>query len=144
MSTRTRARSVFFFFKTLSTSKCYPSKNCVALLSWFRVYHSDGYVSSNVSYVTVSHRTYCHAAGLRLVEFSVSKWLELTFLPHSLIKNSNFTIGNLQKVQKKKPLGLKCLLLCVSILEVFTQLHDALAYHENSWTSTASYRDFLQ
>ena len=39
-------------------------------------------------------------------------------------------MGNLQEVQKNEPLGCKYLLLCVSKLEVFTQLPPA--YHENS------------
>ena len=38
--------------------------------------------------------------------------------------------------------GCKYLLLCVSKLEVFTQLPPD--YHENSWTSMVSYKDFLQ
>ena len=49
---------------------------------------------------------------------------------------------NLQEVQKNEPLGCKYLLLCVSKLEVFTQLSPA--YYENSWTSMVSYGDYIQ
>ena len=72
----------------------------------------------------------------RLVEFSVSKWLKLTqfhlFTPLFDWKNK-FCNGKLKptrSTKKNEPLGCKYLLLCVSKLEVFTQLPPA--YHENS------------
>ena len=75
----------------------------------------------------------------RLVGFSVSKWLKLTqfhlFTPL-------FATGKPTVSTKNEPLGCKYLLLCVSKLEVFTQLPPA--YHENSWTSMVSYGDYIQ
>ena len=72
----------------------------------------------------------------RLVKFSVSKWLKLTqfhlftsFLPHSLDEKSNFARGKPTRSTTNEPLGCKYLLLCVSKLEVFTQLPPA--YNEN-------------
>ena len=70
----------------------------------------------------------------RLVEFSVSKWLKLTqfhlFTPLFHWKKEFCNGKNLEEVQENENLGCKYLLLCVSELEVFTQLLPA--YHENS------------
>ena len=70
----------------------------------------------------------------RLVEFSVSKWQKLSqfhlFTPLFDWKKEFCNGKNLQEVQKNEPLGCKYLLLCVSKLEVLTQLPPA--YHENS------------
>ena len=125
--------------------KCYPFKNYVALLSWFRDYHFDGSVSSNVCYVMWSHGTDCHAESLagRVQCFKVAKIDPVSpFYPTLWLNKAILQQENLQEVQKNEPLRGKYLLLCVSKLEVFTQLPPA--YHENSWTSTVSYRDFLQ
>ena len=50
----------FFLLQSSRHRKCNSFKNCVALLPGFRDCHYDGSVSSNVRYVTCSHRTYCH------------------------------------------------------------------------------------
>ena len=71
--------------------------------------------------------------GRQLVEFSDSKWLKLTqfhLFTHSLVEKSNFAMGKPTRSTKNEPLGCKYLLLCVSKLEVFTQLPPA--YNENS------------
>ena len=125
--------------------KCSSFMNRVALLPWFRDRHFDGFVSSNVRYVTCSHRTDCHAelpAG-RVHCLKMAKIDPVSpFYPTLWLKKPTLQWGNLQKSTKKEPLGCKYLLLCVSKLEVFTQLQPA--YHENSWTLMVSYRDFLQ
>ena len=61
MSTRILARLIFSSSKYRWHRKCNSFKNCVALLPGFRDCHFDGSISSNVRYVTCSHRTYCHA-----------------------------------------------------------------------------------
>ena len=81
----------------------------------------------------------------RLVEFSVSKWLKLT--PSQLFTplfdwKKEFCNGKPTRRKKGEPLGCPYLLLWVSKLEVFIQLPPA--YHENSWTSMVSYRDYIQ
>ena len=90
-------------------------------------------MSSNVCYVTCSHETGCHAlspAG-RAQCFKVAKIDPVSpFLSHSLDEKSNFVMGKLTRSTKNEPLGCKYLLLCVSKLEVFTQLLPA--YNENS------------
>ena len=63
------------------------------------------------------------------------------FYPTLLLKKGILQWENLQEVQKNEPLGCKCLLLCVSKLEVFTHL--PAAYNENSCTSMVSYRDYI-
>ena len=98
-------------------------------------------LSLQVCYVTCSDGTDCHAES----PAGVSKWLKLTqfhLLLHSLIEKSNFAKGKPTRSTKNEPLGCKYLLLCVSKLEVFTQLPPA--YNENSCTSMMSYRDFLK
>ena len=136
----------FFFFKTdCRHRKCYSFKNCVALLPWFRDCHFDGSVSSNVCYVTCSHGTDCHAespAG-RVQCLKMAKIDPVSpFYPTLWLEKGILQWENLQEVQKSEPLGCKYLLLCVSKLEVFTQLPSA--YHENSWTSVVSYGDNIQ
>ena len=59
-----------------------------------------------------------------------SRRTSFTFLPHSLHEKSNFAMGKPTTSTKNEPLGCKYLLLCVSKLEVFTQLPPA--YNENS------------
>ena len=87
------------FFKTLSASKCYFSKNCVALLPWLR-------------------------------PFYLTLWLE-----------KQLCNGETYKKYEKRAFAVQISTLCVSKLEVFTQLPPAC--NENSWTSMASCRDFL-
>ena len=128
MSTRTIAHLIFY-----SSKHCrhhYPSKNFIALLSWFCDCHFDGYVSSNLRYGTCSHRTYV-TQSRRLVEFSVSKWLKLTqfhlFASLFDLQKSNSAMWKPTRNTKNKALT-----------------HLPLAYHENSWTLMVSYRDYLQ
>ena len=89
--------------------------------------HFDVSVSSHVRYVTCSHeQIVTQSPGL--VEFTVSKWLTLTqfhLFTHSLIEKRNFAMGKPTRSTKNEPLGCKYLLLCVSKLEVFTQLPPA-------------------
>ena len=125
--------------------KCYYFKNCVALPPWFRDCHLDGSISSNVRYVTCSHGTDCHAespAG----SVQCSKMTRIdpvsTFYPTFWLTKGILQWENLQQVQKGEPLGCPYLLLRVSKLEVFIQLPPA--YHENSWTSMVTYRDYIQ
>ena len=138
MNTRILARLIFSSSKYCRHRKCNSFKNCVVLLPGFRDCHFAGSVSSNVRYITCSHRKYCHAesrAG-RVQCFKMAKIDPVsTFYPTLWLKKETFKWEN-------EPLDCKYLLLCVSKLEVFTQLPPA--YHENSWTSMVSYRDFLQ
>ena len=66
-------------------------------------------------------RWLCHVLSrrVRLVGFSVSKWLK----PHSLFRKSNFATGKPTRSTKNEPLELimKYLLLSVSKSEVFRQ-----------------------
>ena len=64
------------------------------------------------------------------------------FYPTLWLKKAILQQENLQEVQKNEPLRGEYLLLCVSKLEVFTQLLPA--YHENSSTLMVSYRDYIQ
>ena len=134
-----QARLIFFFFKILSGSK-------MALR-----YYRD---SVTVILTAPSLQTYVMSRAVteqivtqsrRLVEFSVSKWLKLTqfhlFTPLFDWKKQ-LCNGKTTKNTKNEPLGCKYLLLCVSKLEVFTQLPPT--YHEDSWTSMVSYRDYIQ
>ena len=65
-----------------------------------------------------------------------------TFYPTFWLKKGILQWENLRQVQKSEPLGCPYLLLRVSKLEVFIQL--PLAYHENSWTSMVTSRDYIQ
>ena len=109
MSTRILARLIFSSSKYRWHRKCNSFKNCVALLPGFRDCHFDGSFSSNVRYVTCSHRTYCHAesrAG-RVQCFKMAKVYQvLTFYPTFWLKKATFQWEN-------EPLGCKYLLLCV-------------------------------
>ena len=141
MSTRILARLIFSSSKYCRHRKCYSFKNCVALLPWFRDCHFDGSASSNVRYVACSHETDCHAespAG-RVQCFKMAKIDPVSPFTHSLIDKSNFAKRKSTRSSKNEHLGCKCLLLCFSKLEVFTQLPPA--YHENSWSSMVSYKD---
>ena len=78
----------------------------------------------SVRYVTCSHGTDCHAE-LPAGRFHCLKMAKIDpvspFYP-TLIEKSNFAMGKPTKSTKNEPLGCKYLLLCVSKLEVFTQL----------------------
>ena len=139
------ARLTFSSSKYCRNRKCYSFKNCVALLPWFRDCHFNGFVSSNVRYVTCSHGTDCHAESPfgRVQRFKMAKIDPVSpFYPTLWLEKEILQWENLQEVQKNEPLGCKYLLLCFSKLEVFTQL--PLAFHENSWTSMVSYGDYIQ
>ena len=129
----------FFFFNILSASKMllFQELRCVTAVI---LSHFDGFVSSNVLYVTEQIVT----QRRRLVKFSVSKLLKLTqfhlFTP-LFDRKSIFVMGKRTRRTKNEPLGCKYLLLCISKLEVFTQLPPA--YLENSPTSMMSSKDFL-
>ena len=140
-----KARLTFSSSKYCRDRKCYSFKNCVALLPWFRDCHFNGFVSSNVRYVTCSHGTDCHAESPsgRVQRFKMAKIDPVSpFYPTLWLEKGILQWENLEEVQKNENLGCKYLLLCVSELEVFTQLLPA--YHENSWTSMVSYRDYIQ
>ena len=131
-----KARLIFSSSKYCRDRKCYSFKNCVALLPWFWWLRH---------YVTCSHGTDCHAESTagRVQCFKMAKIDPVsTFYPTLWLKKGILQWENLQEVQKNEPLGCKYLLLCVSKLEVFTQLPPA--YHENSWTSMVSYGDYIQ
>ena len=68
-------------------------------------------------------------------------WSQGTLYPTLWLEKATLQWENPQEVRKTS-LDCKYLLLCVSKLEVFTQLLPA--YHENPWTSMVSYKDFLQ
>ena len=158
MSTRILERLIFSSSKYCGHRKCNSFKNCVALLPWFRDCHFDGSVSSNVPYVTWSHRTDCHAespAGrvkcfiawslAQAKCFKMAKTDPVSPFYPSLWKVT-LQWENLQEVRKTSLQAVniyfcafrnwKCLQLCFN-----TQLPPA--YHENSWTSIVSYKDFL-
>ena len=114
--------SLFFDKKWLPASsskycrhrKHYSSKNCVALLPWFRECHFDQ--------LRLFKRTLCHVQSRnrlsrRLVEFSVSKWLKLTqFVLFAPLFDWKKQLSNCKTYKKyeNEPLGNKQLLLCVS------------------------------
>ena len=144
MSTRILARLIFFFFKILSVLKMFlfQELRCVTtVIPWLSFWRRH----FNARYVTCSHGADCHAespAG-RVHCLKMAKIDPVSpFYPTLWLKKEILQWENLQEVQKNEPLGCKYLLLCVSKLEVFTQLPPA--YNENSWTSMVSYRDFLQ
>ena len=60
MSTIILALLIFSSSKYCRHRKCNYFKNCVALILGFRDCYFDNCVSSNLRYVTCSHRTYCH------------------------------------------------------------------------------------
>ena len=150
MSTRILSAFEFLFFKILSASKMlYSFKNYVALLPWFRDCHFDGSFSINVRYVTCSHGTDCHAESQAGGGFSVSRWLKLTqfhlFTPLFDCKKQLCNRKTFTRYEKRTFQAVNIhfsWLLCVSKFEEFTQLPPD--YHENSWTSMVSYKDFLQ
>ena len=129
MSTRKSAFD-FFFFKILSGSKMllFQELRCVTtLIPWLSF---NGFVSSNVRYVTCSHGTDCHAESPsgRVQRFKMAKIDPVSpFYPTLWLEKEILQREKLQEVQKNEPLGCKYLLLCVSKLEVFTQLPPA--YH---------------
>ena len=136
-----KARLTFSSSKYCRDRKCYSFKNCVALLPWFRDCHFNGF--SNVRCVTCSHGTDCHAespsGGVQCFKMAKIDRVPL-YYPTLWLEKYILLWKNLQ--EKSEPLGCKYLLLCVSKLEVFTQLPPT--YHEHFWTSTVSYRDYIQ
>ena len=130
----------FFFFKLLSASKMllFQELRCtIIVISWLSFW-PDVIMSRAVTEQIVMQ-------SRRLIEFSVSEWLKLTqfVLFTQLFEwKKQLCNGKTYKKYENEPLSSKYLLLCVSKLEVFTQLPPA--YHENFWTSKLSYRDFLQ
>ena len=128
----------FFFFKTLFASKCYSSKGGVVLLPWLSFWR-----------LRLLKRTLCHVQSQKRLSPEVTGWwpdfkmakIDLVW-PFYLALVSNFAMGKPTRSTKNEPLVFKYLLnLCVSKLEVFTQLPPA--YHENSGNSMVSCRDFL-
>ena len=103
MSTRILARLMFSSSKYCRHRKCYSFKNYVALLPWFHDCHFDGFVSSNVRYVTCSHGTDCHAelpAG-RVQCFKIAKIDSVSpFYPTLWLKKASLQWENLQEVRK--------------------------------------------
>ena len=72
--------------------------------------------------------------------FKIVKLIQFQLFTPLFDWKKEFCNGKAHKKYKKR--AFKYLLLCVSKLEVFTQL--PRAYHENSWTSMVSYRDYIQ
>ena len=124
----------FFFFKKMSGSEILLFEKLCCFTTMILWHVMSRAVMEQI--VTQSRR---------LVEFSVSKWLKLTqfhlFTPLFDWKKE-FCNGKTYKKYKKEHLGCKYLLLCVSKLEVTSNL--PLAYQENSWTRMVSYRDYIQ
>ena len=145
MSTRILVRLLFSSSKYCGHRKCYSRAVTLSriVLRYYRDF--DGSVSSNVRYIACSHGTDCHAESqarrvqcFKMVKIDPVSPFYLTLF----FEKRNFAMRKPTRSTKNEPLGCKYLLLCVSKLEVFTQLTPA--YHENSWTSMVSYRDFLQ
>ena len=143
MSTRKSAFD-FFFLKILPRSKMLLFQELCYVTTWFRDCHFDVSVSSNVRYVACSNGTDCHAESPSRVQcLKMAKIDPVSpFYPTLWLEKGILQWENLQEVQKSEPLGCSYLLLWVSKLEVFIQLPPA--YHENSWTSMVSYRDYIQ
>ena len=96
--------------------------------------HFDGTVSSNVRYARCCHGRDRHA------ESPVVEWDKIDQVS-PFYSTLWLKMGKPTRTTKNKPLGCRFLHLCVSKLEVFTQLPSA--YHENSLSSMVSYRDFF-